>query len=62
MTPDLFSVIGTVVLQLYWPSFVAGLVPAVTDGYASALINTVLALLASTVVTFALVSLFSRSA
>jgi len=52
---DLFSLIGTVFLWLFWPSFVAGLEPAESDGHAYALLNTVLALLGSTVVTFGLV-------
>eukprot|EP00933_Yihiella_yeosuensis_P003770 TRINITY_DN10703_c1_g1_i1.p1 TRINITY_DN10703_c1_g1~~TRINITY_DN10703_c1_g1_i1.p1 ORF type:complete len:457 (+),score=89.79 TRINITY_DN10703_c1_g1_i1:139-1371(+) len=50
---DLFSLIGTVFLWLFWPSFVAG---ALSDPaqQTRALINTVLALLASTVSTFGL--------
>jgi len=51
---DLFSLIGTVFLWLFWPSFVAGGLPAGTDGHGIALLNTVLALLASSVTTFAL--------
>jgi ammonium transporter Rh len=51
---DLFSLIGTVFLWLFWPSFVAGGLPAGTDGHGIALLNTVLALLASTVTTFAI--------
>merc|ERR1712113_63551 len=50
---DLFSLIGTVFLWLFWPSFVAGALPG-GAGQTTALINTVLALLASTVATFAL--------
>eukprot|EP00933_Yihiella_yeosuensis_P003767 TRINITY_DN10703_c0_g1_i1.p1 TRINITY_DN10703_c0_g1~~TRINITY_DN10703_c0_g1_i1.p1 ORF type:complete len:447 (+),score=94.83 TRINITY_DN10703_c0_g1_i1:74-1414(+) len=56
-TSDLFSLIGTVFLWLFWPSFVAGGLPAGTDGHGIALLNTVLALLASTVVTFGLMPL-----
>eukprot|EP00930_Biecheleria_cincta_P033787 TRINITY_DN2339_c0_g1_i2.p1 TRINITY_DN2339_c0_g1~~TRINITY_DN2339_c0_g1_i2.p1 ORF type:complete len:637 (-),score=122.52 TRINITY_DN2339_c0_g1_i2:246-2156(-) len=52
-TSDIFSLVGTVFLWLFWPSFVAGALPA-GAGQTTALINTVLALLASTVVTFAL--------
>eukprot|EP00930_Biecheleria_cincta_P053179 TRINITY_DN3855_c1_g1_i1.p1 TRINITY_DN3855_c1_g1~~TRINITY_DN3855_c1_g1_i1.p1 ORF type:complete len:399 (-),score=62.04 TRINITY_DN3855_c1_g1_i1:240-1436(-) len=50
---DLFSLIGTVFLWLFWPSFVAGGLPS-GDGQTTALINTVIALLASTVITFGL--------
>jgi len=58
---DLFSLIGTVFLWLFWPSFVAGGLPAGTDGHGIALINTVVALLASTVTTFGLMPLLSGS-
>jgi len=51
---DLFSLIGTVFLWLFWPSFVAGGLPAGTEGHSIALLNTVFALLASTVTTFAI--------
>lgn len=50
---DLFSLIGTVFLWLFWPSFVAGGLPS-GEGQTTALINTVIALLASTVITFGL--------
>mmetsp|Transcript_17138 Transcript_17138/g.36780 ORF Transcript_17138/g.36780 Transcript_17138/m.36780 type:complete len:215 (-) Transcript_17138:659-1303(-) len=50
---DLFSLVGTVFLWLFWPSFVAGALPS-GEGQSKALINTVLALIASSVVTFAL--------
>ena len=33
-TSDLFSFIGTVMLRIYGPSFVAGRVPSGTDGHA----------------------------
>jgi len=55
-TSDIFSLVGTVFLWLFWPSFVAGALPG-GDGQTTALINTVLALLASTVVTFGLTPL-----
>lgn len=58
-TSDLFSLVGTVFLWLFWPSFVAGLLPAGTDGHAYALLNTILALLGSTVTTFGLVPLLN---
>lgn len=54
---DLFSLIGTVFLWLFWPSFVAGGLPAGTDGHGIALVNTVIALLASSVTTFGLMPL-----
>jgi len=50
---DIFSLVGTVFLWLFWPSFVAGALPS-GAGQTTALINTVLALCASTVVTFGL--------
>merc|ERR1712232_1206922 len=53
---DIFSLVGTVFLWLFWPSFVAGALPG-GAGQTTALINTVLALLASTVATFALTPL-----
>jgi len=53
---DLFSLIGTVFLWLFWPSFVAGGLPS-GAGQTTALINTVLALLASTMTTFGLTPL-----
>jgi len=55
-TSDIFSLVGTVFLWLFWPSFVSGALPS-GPGQTTALINTVLALLASTVVTFALTPL-----
>jgi len=57
-TSDRFSLIGTVFLWLFWPSFVAGGVLDV-QGQARAITNTVLALLASAVVTFGLTPYFS---
>jgi len=56
---DLFSLVGTVFLWLFWPSFVAGGLPVESDFHVIALQNTVLALLASTVVTFGLAPLIS---
>jgi len=58
---DLFSMIGTVFLWLFWPSFVAGGLPAGTDGHGIALLNTVIALLASGVVTFGLMPFLSKN-
>eukprot|EP00928_Gymnodinium_smaydae_P099471 TRINITY_DN9501_c0_g1_i1.p1 TRINITY_DN9501_c0_g1~~TRINITY_DN9501_c0_g1_i1.p1 ORF type:complete len:425 (-),score=102.80 TRINITY_DN9501_c0_g1_i1:309-1583(-) len=57
---DLFSLVGTVFLWLFWPSFVAGALPS-GEGQSKALINTVLALLSSSVVTFGLTPLLEKS-
>lgn len=56
---DLFSLIGTVFLWLFWPSFVAGALPP-GQGQTTALINTILALVASTITTFALTPILSQ--
>jgi len=53
---DIFSLVGTVFLWLFWPSFVAGPLP-VGNEQTTALINVVIALLASAVVTFAVAPL-----
>jgi len=58
-TSDIFSLVGTVFLWLFWPSFVSGALPS-GQGQTTALINTVLALLASTVVAFALTPLLEN--
>ena len=50
---DVFAFIGTLFLWLYWPSFVAGLAVPGTAETERALTNTILALVASTIVTFA---------
>jgi len=57
---DIFSLVGTVFLWLFWPSFVAGGLPRGEDS-TTALTNTVFALLASTVTTFALTPLFNAN-
>ena len=49
-TSDLFAMIGTVVLWVYWPSFNAVL--AEDDAKHRAVINTYLSLIGSTVATF----------
>jgi ammonium transporter Rh len=56
---DLFSLVGTVFLWLFWPSFVAGGLQAGTTEHSLALLNTVFSLLASTVVTFGLMPLLT---
>jgi ammonium transporter Rh len=59
-TSDLLSFVGTVFLWLFWPSFVAGGLPAGSDDQNRALMNTVLALLGSTVAAFGLVPLLTQ--
>jgi len=56
---DIFSLVGTVFLWLFWPSFVAGALPS-GPGQTTALINTVLALLASTVASFGLTPILMK--
>lgn len=57
---DIFSIIGTVFLWLYWPSFVsASLKPGTVDAQ-RAIINTIVALLGSTVMTFGLSPIFTN--
>jgi len=53
-TSDLFSLLGTVVLWVYWPSFVAGATPAGSPDAELQLVQTILSLVAATVTTFAL--------
>ncbi|XP_076815311.1 ammonium transporter Rh type A-like [Clavelina lepadiformis] len=55
---DIFAMIGTIFLWLYWPSFNAG--PAVGNERHRAVINTVLSLSACTVVTFAISSVINK--
>lgn len=55
---DLFSVIGTVLLWIFWPSFNAVLAKA--DCYHRAVINTYLSLIGSTVATFVISSFFGK--
>lgn len=49
---DLIALLGTVFLWLYWPSFVAGGLPPGTVEAETAITNTVLALIGSTISTF----------
>jgi len=55
---DIFAMIGTLFLWLYWPSFNAG--PAEGNERQRAVINTILSLSACTVMTFALSSLLHK--
>ena len=50
--PDAFSLIGTVFLWVYWPSFVGGFLEVDSPEQQHALVNTILALLSSTVMAF----------
>jgi len=59
-TSDLFSFVGTLFLWIYWPSFVAGAAVADSDQQQRAIVNTVLSLSASTVVTYIVSSHLSR--
>lgn len=56
---DMFSMIGTVFLWVYWPSFNAAFT-VTTDARHRAIVNTVLALAASTVTTFLASQLFDK--
>merc|ERR1719468_726632 len=49
---DMFSLVGTVFLWLYWPSFVAGPLESGTLEAETAISNTILSLLGSTLTTF----------
>lgn len=56
---DLFSMIGTIFLWLYWPSFNGG--TAVDEGRLRAVVNTYYSLTASAIITFAISSLVHKS-
>ncbi len=58
---DLFSMIGTLFLWVYWPSFVAGAAPPNSAIQQTAIVNTVLALSASTIATFIASSFFEAT-
>jgi ammonium transporter Rh len=59
--PDLFSLIGTLFLWVYWPSFVAGDAEPGSPQQQSAIVHTILALSSSTVTTFFLSSVLGKS-
>jgi len=59
--PDVFSLIGTLFLWVYWPSFVAGAATPNSLQQEMALVNTVLALSASTISTFWLSSVIAKN-
>lgn len=58
-TSDLFSLLGTIVLWVYWPSFVGGSLSAGSSESELALTNTITALIGSTLATFALSAIFT---
>jgi ammonium transporter Rh len=58
---DLFSMIGTLFLWIYWPSFNAAVVGADTAQQQRGVVNTILALCAATVAAFLWSSLLSSS-
>jgi ammonium transporter Rh len=60
--PDIFSLIGTLFLWIYWPSFVSGAAEPDSDQQQMAIVNTILSLSASTIVTFCLSSLIAKDA
>uniref|UniRef100_A0A7S3NKZ6 Ammonium transporter AmtB-like domain-containing protein n=1 Tax=Aureoumbra lagunensis TaxID=44058 RepID=A0A7S3NKZ6_9STRA len=51
---DVFSIIGTAFLWIYWPSFVSGTLPIGSISAQRAIVNTILSLLGATVTAFAL--------
>jgi len=57
-TSDIFSMVGTVLLWVYWPSFNAVL--ATGDGFHRAIVNTYISLIASTMATFIVSSLLGH--
>lgn len=57
---DLFSLIGTVFLWVYWPSFVAGAAPPGSAAQQMGIVNTILALSSSTIATFIYSSFFDK--
>jgi len=50
--PDIFSFVGTLFLWIYWPSFVIGAAQADSEGQETGMVNTILALSSSTVISF----------
>lgn len=60
-TSDLFAMIGTLFLWIYWPSF-NGALAQTADAQYRAMINTYLAMVASTLLTFACSAIFNEEA
>jgi len=61
VVPDVFSLVGTLFLWVYWPSFVAGTTEPSSSGQQMAIVNTVMSLSASTISTFWLSSLLAKN-
>jgi len=61
MNPDLFSLMGTIFLWIYWPSFNGGIVAANSAQQQRAIINTVLSLSGSVIASFCGSQYFSAS-
>jgi len=57
---DLFAMIGTLFLWVYWPSFVIGAAPADSNQQQYGMVNTILALSSSTVCAFCLSSIMDE--
>lgn len=57
---DIFSLIGTLFLWIYWPSFVGGGAQADSEQQQRAIMNTILSLSASTIMTFFLSSIMAK--
>ena len=57
--PDIFSLIGTVFLWIYWPSFVAGAAEPNSEQQQRALVHTIVSLSSSTVCAFWLSSILN---
>jgi len=57
---DIFSLIGTLFLWIYWPSFVSGAAVPDSEDQQIAMVNTILALSASTIITFCISSLIAH--
>ena len=56
---DILSLIGTITLWVYWPSFVGGSLTSGTSESELALTNTMTSLIGSTLITFALSALYN---
>lgn len=57
-TSDRFSMLGSMVLWIFWPSFCSAIVPA--EHFQQTVVNTILALCGATVITYLFSSLFRK--